>query len=389
MRYLRFTFALLAALILCRAPPVHAQPVTPPVGTAVLVCAFNTVIPAPANGAFAYVQCDNTGKLITTSSGGGGGTPGGSSGQVQFNSAGSFGGFTVSGDCTLVTSTGVITCTSINGKAVSLSAALTTTGGATTLAFGAGANTYTFPNTNDTVVTLAATQSLTNKSIAGSEINSGTVPLAQMPTVWGAPSYITGASMFYGNPYVTNNVGITSVAPVANSYYCTPFWIFQTVTIKALAIQVTTLSAGNTNNALQGAVYNDLVTTGNVHRPGTLIDYAGVGSTTGFTTSAAGVVSTAMANTTDIITGPAMIWTCVQAFDTTVKYNSLGAGVNVMISAAIGSAALNRVLTTNANTGFSTTGTGFGGTNWVAFTSSTTWSEPGTAIGPIMAIQVN
>jgi hypothetical protein len=35
--------------------------------------------------------------------------------------------------------------------------------------------TLTFPATTDTVVTLAATQTLTNKSIAGSEINSGTV----------------------------------------------------------------------------------------------------------------------------------------------------------------------------------------------------------------------
>ena len=40
---------------------------------------------------------------------GGGGSPGGTSGQVQYNSAGSFGGFTMSGDATLVTSTGVIT----------------------------------------------------------------------------------------------------------------------------------------------------------------------------------------------------------------------------------------------------------------------------------------
>ena len=40
---------------------------------------------------------------------GGGGTPGGSSGQIQYDNAGSFGGFTMSGDATLVTSTGVIT----------------------------------------------------------------------------------------------------------------------------------------------------------------------------------------------------------------------------------------------------------------------------------------
>jgi len=362
MRYLRFTFALLTALILYRAAPVSAQPVTPPVGTAALVCAFNSVIPAPTSGAFAYVQCDNTGKLITTSTGGGG-TPGGSSGQVQFNSAGTFGGFTVSGDCTLVTSTGVITCTSLNGHAAPTSA----------------------------IVGTSDTQALTNKSIAGSEVNSGTVPMAQMPPVLGFPGYITGASMYYGNPYNTSSTtGITSAVPVANSYYCVPFWIYQTVTIKALAIQVTTLSAGNTNNALQGAIYNDLLTTGNVHRPGTLIDFAGTGSTTGFNTSGAGAVSTAMANTTDTVTGPAMIWTCVQAFDTTVKYNTFSAGTAPIFGATLGSATIGRVLTANATLGFSTTGSAFGGANWVAFTSSTTWTDgANTAIAPLMAIQVN
>ena len=45
----------------------------------------------------------------TLVSSGGSGTPGGTSGQVQYDNAGSFGGFTMSGDATLVTSTGVIT----------------------------------------------------------------------------------------------------------------------------------------------------------------------------------------------------------------------------------------------------------------------------------------
>ena len=44
--------------------------------------------------------------------GGGSGTPGGTNGQVQYNSAGSFGGFTMGGDATLNTSTGAITIAS-------------------------------------------------------------------------------------------------------------------------------------------------------------------------------------------------------------------------------------------------------------------------------------
>jgi hypothetical protein len=43
------------------------------------------------------------------STGGGGGTPGGTSGQIQYNNAGAFGGFTASGDATVNTSTGALT----------------------------------------------------------------------------------------------------------------------------------------------------------------------------------------------------------------------------------------------------------------------------------------
>ena len=47
----------------------------------------------------------------------GGGTPGGISGQIQYNNAGAFGGFTVSGDGTLNTSTGALTITKAGGVA--------------------------------------------------------------------------------------------------------------------------------------------------------------------------------------------------------------------------------------------------------------------------------
>ncbi len=59
--------------------------------------------------------------------GSGGGTPGGSSGQVQYNNAGAFGGFTVGGDATLNTGTGALTVTQTNGVSFVASATTDTT----------------------------------------------------------------------------------------------------------------------------------------------------------------------------------------------------------------------------------------------------------------------
>jgi hypothetical protein len=61
---------------------------------------------------------DADGRITAASNGsGGGGSPGGTSGQVQYNNAGAFGGFTVSGDATLNTSTGALTLASSGATA--------------------------------------------------------------------------------------------------------------------------------------------------------------------------------------------------------------------------------------------------------------------------------
>lgn len=53
------------ALIPLLATPALAQTVTDPRPVA-LVCAYNSAIPSPANGQYFFVQCDSTGKLITS-----------------------------------------------------------------------------------------------------------------------------------------------------------------------------------------------------------------------------------------------------------------------------------------------------------------------------------
>lgn len=201
----------------------------------------------------------------------------------------------------------------------------------------------------------------------------------------GFPNYITGASMFYPNPYFSGQYS-TSAAGVANSYYCAPFWVFQSVTIKGLGLRVIATSTGNSSAALQGAIYSNLVTTGNLNRPGTLIDY-----TASFATGVATTVSAAMNNGTDALTGPGLFWTCVQKFDATATYMAFG-GTNIgsLVGAAIGSATLVNVLGTFNINSVAATGSAYGGTNWVNFTSSTSWVEAvGTILGPVMAIEVN
>ena len=65
--------------------------------------------------------------------GGGSGTPGGLNTQIQYNNANSFGGFTVSGDGTLNTSTGALTVTKTNGTSF---ATVATSGSASDLSAG-------------------------------------------------------------------------------------------------------------------------------------------------------------------------------------------------------------------------------------------------------------
>jgi|GEM_PF-5840461 len=106
-------------------------------------------------------------------------TPGGSSGQVQYNNAGSFGGFTVGGDATLNTGTGSLTVSKIGGISVSLGGTLSTassfaTSGAFPLTLTATASTsVTLPITG-TLATLAGAEALTNKTYNGNTWTAGT-----------------------------------------------------------------------------------------------------------------------------------------------------------------------------------------------------------------------
>lgn len=85
----------------------------------------------------------------------GGNPPGGTSLQIQFNNSGSFGGFTPSGDCTINTGTGVVTCTKINGS---------TPGGTCTNQFVRSINGSAVP----TCATVTGTDITSSVALAGS-----------------------------------------------------------------------------------------------------------------------------------------------------------------------------------------------------------------------------
>jgi hypothetical protein len=205
------------------------------------------------------------------------------------------------------------------------------------------------------------------------------------PSVLGSPPYVTGASMWYTNPY-TPSIQSTSVVGVANSYYFVPFYVWNTVTIKGAVIRVGATSTGNSSAALQGAFYRDIATTTG-HRPGTLIDY-----TTSFPTGATGGATATLNNGTDSLPGPGIVWFGIQKFDATATYGAASDLGGPLYGATIGTNNYNALLgaSTTVISSVSITGTAFGGSNWPNFTSSTSWTENfSSQFAPYVAIEVN
>lgn len=139
------------------------------------VCLFTSV--TPTNG----TTQDVTTALNANPFGGstGGGTPGGTNGQLQYNNGGVFGGFTLSGDCTL--SQPNITCTKVNG-----------------VAYG------TSPSTN-TVPVVTGTNTVTYEAIPNAALASAVININSTPCTLGSSCTPAGASVAWDA--ITNPTG--------------------------------------------------------------------------------------------------------------------------------------------------------------------------------------
>ena len=136
--------------------------------------------------------------------------PGGTSGQLQYNNASAFAGLTLSGDATLVASTGVITVSAIGGKSVTLGGSLTTSGAfALTLTL-TGATNVTLPTTGTLTANLGT---VTTASVVSANGLAGTVATATTTPAITLSTTITGVLKGNGTAILAATSGTDYVVP--------------------------------------------------------------------------------------------------------------------------------------------------------------------------------
>jgi hypothetical protein len=131
--------------------------------------------------------------------------PGGSSGQIQWNNGGSFGGFTAAGDVAITPATGQATVSKIGGVAISLGGAFSTSGAYSINLAAVGNTTVTLP-TSGTLLTAAG-------AVTGLGGMTGAVACGGLLTCSGGTiSMPTIAALG------TVTTGIWNASPIANAY---------------------------------------------------------------------------------------------------------------------------------------------------------------------------
>ena len=126
-----------------------------------------------------HLNYNNTSGAVLCGTSSGGGIPGGTSGQVQYNNSGVFGGFTASGDATINTGTGAVAVTQIGGVSVNLGGAFSTSGAFTTAITVTGNTTVTLPTSGVLLGSLVAGTALSPLTVTGATSGLGTVAVIQ------------------------------------------------------------------------------------------------------------------------------------------------------------------------------------------------------------------
>ena len=177
----------------------------------------DTKITGGTNGQ--YLQTDGTGNLTwsTVSGGGGGGSPGGSTTQIQFNDAGSFGGdskLTFNKSTGLLSITGNITATNITGTLLtSIQPSITSVGTLANLTIAANGN-----------INLGGELKITNNNLHGGSDYAGMITLTT--TVSGASNtskFIrlnkTGGLEILNSDYSSTIFTLTDEGNISVPYY--------------------------------------------------------------------------------------------------------------------------------------------------------------------------
>lgn len=169
--------------------------------------------------------------IVAVSGGGSAGNPGGVSGQTQYNAGGSsFGGYTMSGDCTIVTTTGVITCTGSSGTS-----------------FGTAA----FKNYTDYTVFPFQSLTLTGSNCAAPTLGSGVLNIPPCTGGGGSGTVQTSTQGYFGY-YATSGTVISGDANIQETG--TAIALIEPETITVSSSPTVLITAQISSNALPGPV---------------------------------------------------------------------------------------------------------------------------------------
>jgi hypothetical protein len=198
--------------------------------------------------------------------------------------------------------------------------------------------------------------------------NNGTSKWQQVPLF---PPYLTG----YWYAGIPGGGAGAAVAQTQNKVICSPFFVYQTVTIDQLSVDITVPGTSN----LEMALYNNTAST---NRPGTEIDDThGVNSVD----TSAGGISAALG--TSHVLQPGVYWFCIDQNDSIVQYHSIS-NQNTFVTGLIGSASATNVIGGSMTLGVTGTLTYPGTSSWGSL-SGVTWSDVTTNLVPIFAYHVS